>query len=102
MDETALFELLSTLKYPVAYDHFFSADKHPPFILYRNANAPSFYADDSTYHLGKDYIVDLITETKNTDLEKTLEKLFTDNHLPFDKEEDYISTEYIYQIRYFI
>lgn len=102
MTETDLFELLDTLGYPVAYDHFTTPDKRPPFILFRNANAQSFYADDTTYKLGKDYIVDLITETKNTELEEDLEALFTANHLPFDKEEDYISTEYIYQIRYFI
>lgn len=98
--------LIGTNPIPVAYDHFeqFPTTQKvvPPFILYRNTNTTTIKADDKVFVKDNNYIVDLITEVKNVVLEEQLETLFNDNHLPYDKEEDYISDERIYQIRYFI
>ena len=102
MSESELFTLLNTLHLPVAYDHFTTPNLIPPFILYRNTDTTTFKADDKTYKRINNYIVDLVTEIKDTDLEESVEKLFNDNFLPFDKEEDWIDSERIYQIRYFI
>ena len=102
MSESELYTLLSTLKYPVAYDHFTKKTVSIPFILYRNTDAQTFKADDINYNVSKQYIVDLITAKKEPTIESSLETLFDNNYLPYEKSEDYIESEQIYQIRYFI
>lgn len=108
--EQELFTLLKTIvvgttPIDVAYDHFEENPNHiivPPFILYRNTNSTTLKADDKVFVKDNNYIVDLITDVKNVVLEEQLEALFDNNCLPYDKEEDYISDERIFQIRYFI
>ena len=107
MSEKELFDLLCTVSttMPVAYDHFEEYPDHkikPPFIVYRNTDTFTQKAEDVTWQKWNNYIVDLATETKDTSLEATIETLFTNNGIPFDKEENYIDEERIYQIRYFI
>lgn len=102
MEESQLFTLLSTLNIPVAYDHFTSKNISVPFVLYRNNNTDTFKADDKSYFKNREYIIDLCTDKKDIVAETNLETLLDNNHLPFDKEEDFIESENIYQIRYFI
>ena len=108
MTEKELYDLLSTIKVDdtnyinVAYDHFLSHEVAPPFILYRNTDTTTFKADDKVYCQMNQYIIDLITEVKDTVLENKLETLLNDNCLAYDKTEDFIDDERIYQIRYFI
>lgn len=104
MSEKELFDLLVTLNIPVAYDHFEQYPDNkiaPPFILYRNTDATTQKAEDITWYKHNNYIIDLVTDIKDTTLEGNLEQLLTANHLPYDVEENYIAEERIYQIRYF-
>lgn len=104
MSEKELFDLLVTLEIPVAYDHFEQyPDKKiaPPFIVYRNTDPTTQKAEDITWYKHNNYIIDLVTELKNVALEDSLEALLTNYHMPFDKEENYIDDERIYQVRYF-
>jgi hypothetical protein len=103
MNEKELYKLLQELNIPVGYDHFVAEDNiTPPFILYRNDTADNFKADDKTYFKQHEYIIDLVTDKKDTVKERLLEDLLDTNNIPYDKEEDYIESEKIYQIRYFI
>lgn len=106
MTEKELYELLSQLQIGVYYDHFVGTPCQPnvelPFILYRVDSTNTLKADDKVHYQDNNYIVDLVTEVKDVELESQLEELFTDNYIPYDKEEDYLSDERIYQIRYFI
>ena len=110
MNEKTLFDLLRTIlvgtqPIPVAYDHFKEYPDNkvvPPFILYRNTDTTTIKADDMVHAKFNNYIVDLVTISKNVVLEEQLESLFNSSHLPYDKEEDYLSDEQIFQIRYFI
>lgn len=90
----------------VWYDHFVSSPTKPnivpPFILYRVEDTATLKADDKVHYQENNYIVDLITDVKSVVLEQQLEQLFNDNYLPYDKEETYLGTERIFQIRYFI
>lgn len=104
MKEKELFDLLKTLKIPVAYDHFEQYPDNkvaPPFIVYRNTDPTTQKADDKTWYKHNNYIIDLVTDIKDVDLEDALEELLTLNHMPYDKEENYIDNERIYQIRYY-
>lgn len=103
MNEKELYTILSSLGKPVAYDHFKdTGGVSIPFILYRSTATTNLKADDKTYYKFYEYIIDLVTEIKDVDLEEELEDLLDENHLPYDKTEDYIEKENIYQIRYFI
>ena len=101
MNEKELFKLLKQMNLEVAYDHF-TRKVAPPFLLYRNTDTTTYSADNHTYWLNKEFIVDLITDIKDIEKEEQLESIFNDNYLPFTKEEDFIESEQIYQIRYFI
>ena len=105
MDEKNLYELLLTLNIPVAYDHFIETAGRtvsPPFILYRNDASDQFKADDQVYLKTKRYLVDLVTDNKDTELEEAIEEIFQNQHIPWDKTEIYVDSERIYQITYSI
>lgn len=110
MSVKELFDLLKTITVdsqaiPVAYDHFEENVGYtivPPFILFRNNDATTIKADDKVHYQDNNFIVDLVVVKKDEALEQQLEKLFTDNYIPYDKEEAYIDNERIYQERYFI
>lgn len=104
--EQELYTLLSEgMELPVAYDHFKQLDGITislPFILFRVDETTTFKADDKSLFKQNNYMIDLVTEIKDTTNEEKLEDLLNDNNLPYDKFEDYIENENIYQIRYFI
>lgn len=80
-----LYDLLKTLNIPVAYDHFLS-DKQvsPPFVAYREINSDTFKADGITYYRPYNFEIELITDKKDVVLQQTIEKLLTDNNIPYD------------------
>ena len=105
MTQSELYEALCELEIPVAYDHFEQNPSNnkvvPPFVVYRNTDPTTVKADDITYYKHNNYIIDLVTDKKDVGLEEDLEKILTDNDMPFDVEENYIDSERIYQIRYY-
>ena len=105
MEESNLYFILKSIGIPVAYDHFINTNLEriaPPFILYRNDDASHFKADDQVFYMNKEYIVELVTDKKDISLEQALESVLSSNYLPFDKTENYIELEDIYQVTYFI
>lgn len=80
-----LFQLLETLKVPVAYDHF-NSNKNiiPPFIVYRMASPQTFKADSITYFRPYNFEIELVTEKKDIELEQSIEDLLTNNKIPYD------------------
>lgn len=102
MSESELYEIIKELKLPCAYNKFDDDNHIPPFILYRNDEPESFFADDKNYINFNNYVVDLVTTKKDVGLEKKLEKLFLDHNIPFEKNEEWIDTERIFQISYYI
>lgn len=93
--------LLLSVGVEVAYDHF-KSKQTPPFILFRNTDSTTFKADNKSYWLDNNYIVDLVTDIKDPVIEKQLEALFDANDMPYDKEENFIDNEQIYDITYFV
>lgn len=93
--------LISTLGIPVAYDHF-TSKKNPPIIAYRELPIDTFMADDYNYSIFKSYEIELCTIKKDCDLESSLETLFLNNKIPFEKGENWDDTEKMYHIIYTI
>ena len=86
MEHENIFKLLKTLNIPVAYDHFKSSQNIiPPFIAYRETSPENFKADCKTYYRPYNFEIELVTEKKDVDLEKTIESLLNENNIPYDK-----------------
>lgn len=111
MDIKELGDLLKTIQVgsksiEVWYDHFEPTPTKPnivpPFILYKVVDTTTLKADDKVHYQNNNYIVDLITKVKSVVLEQQLETLLNNNYLPYDKEETYLDSERIFQVRYFI
>lgn len=89
MEHKELYEILQNLKIPVAYDHFISnKEVSIPFVVYRETSPDTFKADGITYYRPYNYEIELITEKKDVELQKQLEKLLTDNKIPYDLNND--------------
>ena len=81
----SLFDLLKTLKIPVAYDHFdTNKNVEPPFIAYREIGTDTFKADGVTYYRPHEYEIELVTSKKDITLQHSLEDLLTTNNIPYD------------------
>lgn len=89
MKHKDIYDLLKTLKIPVAYNHFNDNKKTiPPFIAYRETSPETFKADGQTYYRPYEFEIELVTEKKDVALEKTIEDLLTINNIPYDKSDE--------------
>ena len=89
MEHKDIYDLLKTLKIPVAYDHFDVAQNvTPPFVAYRESSLETFKADSKVYYRPYSFEIELITEKKDIALEKTIEELLTNNNIPYDKSDE--------------
>lgn len=100
MTNEEIYSLISQLGIPAAYNHF---DKkiQPPFVLYTDLSPDVLNADDYNYMMYDNYQIELVTDKKDIVLEKQLETLLNNNHIPFEKLDDiFDDSERIYIITY--
>lgn len=102
MTNEELFNLLESLEIPVALNNFDEPNIELPFIVYSNLPTDTFKADDLVYTSLNNYNVFLCSSKKDIALEEKIERIFNNNHIPFEKEENYLESEKIYQIEYTI
>lgn len=89
MEHIDIYNLLKTLKIPVAYNHFdVKQNVKPPFIAYRENNPETFKADGKTYYRPYEFEIELVTEKKDIALEKNIEDLLDTNNIPYDKSDE--------------
>lgn len=94
MEHKEIYNLLKTLNIPVAYN-FFKAKENviPPFIAYRESSPETFKADGMTYYCPYNFEIELVTDKKDVELEKTIEELLTNNGIPYDKSDEVWDTD---------
>lgn len=97
MDLKTIKELLEQVGIPVAY-RAFRKKQAPPFICYLVAYNNNFAADGKTYYPIKHMQIELYTEMKDEELEKRVEE--TLSSFFWEKSEEFIETENLYQIIY--
>lgn len=71
-----------------------------PFICYMATETDNFKADNKVYCVIQNVDVELYTRTKDPAAESALESAFNDNEIVWDKYEEYIDEEHVYQITY--
>jgi hypothetical protein len=98
-----LYTLLKSIKLPVVY-HSFKASgekvKQPPYIIYFATKSNNTGADNKVYFKRNNFTIELYTEKKDNKLEQKLEGALDSASIFYDKIENYLDTESMYQISY--
>ena len=103
----SLTELYTTLKSiegfsnKVAYRQFpeKSAPKLP-FIVYYVTSSDNETADNKVYLKRQNVTIELYSQNKDVASENLIEKALDDASIPWEKYEEYIDSEHMYQISY--
>lgn len=94
MESSEMKNMLETIGLPVAYHSFGKGEEiKPPFIIYYIDEENPFNADDESYVEQQDYIVEVYTDKKDSDLERKVKDLFKINKIPWTKSEAYIESQ---------
>lgn len=101
MNLSELNDILKTTGYPVAY-YQFKTSPSIPFICYLVTGSNNFSADNKV--LAKSDLIDieLYTEKKDIQAESNLEKVLDNACIFYEKNENYIEKENMFQIVYSI
>jgi len=96
-----LYTQLKTLQLPVQY-YMFQEGQAPdlPYIIYYNPSEQHANADNFTWHVSKDVIVEVYSEFKDLSLEDKLKQLFDTNKLTYTFQETYLNDERMYMLAY--
>lgn len=96
-----LYTILKTSNLPVAYHHF-AAPPTPPYIVYLAGESNNFGADNRVYTKIQGYQVELYNTKKDIAKENLIEGIFDANDIFYDKSEEYIESEGLYEVLYLI
>ena len=71
-----------------------------PWIVYRQTSANGFFADNRVYYNSPVFVIELYTEFKSPETEKTLESALASAELIWTKDEEYLDSERCYMVTY--
>lgn len=97
VDVITLFNSLDDL--PSFYDHAPNGTR-VPFLILHVTQPENFTADDCVYCENWHFRVDLYCKEKNPSLEKQVKDLLKNNHIPWTRDEQYISDQNVYEIEF--
>ena len=101
MTAAEIYNALRSTGIPVAYYAFTKETAKPcPFICYFFAGSDDFKADNSNYAGINHLFVELYTDHKDFALEKTVQDALNAAGIVYERSEEYIDTESMYQITF--
>ena len=93
--------MIASIGLPNAYYEFPNGtEQAPPFICFYFPESDDMYADNQNYAGIRRLYVELYTDEKDFSLETTVENVLTANGLSFQKSDDYIKSERMWQTLY--
>lgn len=93
--------MLSSVGIPYAYNQFDNdTPQEPPFICFLYDHGDDLIADNTNYQLIRMLSVELYTDTKDFELEQTVEDMLNANGLVYSKQETYLESERMYMITF--
>ena len=93
--------MIASIGLPYAYYQFPEGSaQEPPFICFFYTDTDDLYADDENYQRIPTLNIELYTSEKDFEKEAALEAVLKNNGLTYYKEENYISSENMWQIAY--
>lgn len=94
MTLSEIVSVLSEINVPIAYRSFEEGDAPAtPFICYLFPNNDSEYADNTNYAKIETLAIELYTDAKDFELEKTIEDTLNKYDLTFTREETWLNDE---------
>ena len=94
-------QMVESIGLPFAYYQFDEGTAEPaPFIVYFYAMTDDLMADNTNYQRIDTLNIELYTDFKDFELEKTVEDVLKENNLTYYKEESFIDSEKLWQIAY--
>lgn len=101
MSRERIEEMLAETGVPFSYHHFIQENAvDPPFLVWLNDESANFYADGVVYAVINGIDIELYTDEKNTELEEKIEDIFKKYNVSWEKEEEYIESEQMYEVLY--
>ena len=96
-----ILEMMQETGLPFAYHHFSEGEApRPPFLIFLSVGENTFAADNKMYHSFKRLNIELYTDEKSPDTEKSVEEVLTSHGIYYSKSETYIESEKLYEILY--
>lgn len=102
MADKSLAEILESTGLPVTFVLWGRNPPDLPYIVYLIPDSENFGADNVVYHSEDNYDIELYSERKDPASEALIEAALTENDIYFDKSENWIESENMYQVVYSI
>ena len=84
-----------------AYHHFSEGESPaPPFLVYLTPGSHNFSADGMVYYRADQLDIELYTDKKQPEQEAKLEEIFDEAGLFYNKTEQFIRSEQLYEVLY--
>lgn len=101
VDDIGLKRLLDSTGIPVKYRNIApDLEMTPPFIGFHLLETENFVADDKVYSQAERYSINLCTVQRDKARENLIEQALNDACIFWDKYENYIAEEQMFQITY--
>lgn len=93
--------MVQELGIPVTY-YQFPNDKAPslPYLVYYYPNRDDMSADNTNYVKIESLVIELYTEEKDLELEQNLENILKNHNITYNKTDNFIDKESMYEIYY--
>ena len=99
MNQVQMIALLNTLTVPSFYDHA-EVGTALPFIAIHSEQPDNFKADNLVYCEKWNFRIDLYTVKKDLTLEADIKKLLNDNGIAWNKTEQYIDSDNVWEVEF--
>ena len=94
-------DLLRQTGLPFAYHHFTEGESPaPPFLVYLTPGSHNFSADGMVYYRVDQLDIELYTDRKQPEQEAKLEAVLDEAGLFYNKTEQFIRSEQLYEVLY--
>ena len=96
-----LLEILKSIGFPYAYDHFAEGEApEPPFLCYLLPGSNNFSADGMVYHKAVEVRLELYTDWKDPAIERKVEDALDAAGIFYNRTETWIESEKLYEVLY--
>ena len=96
-----LLQILNETQIPFAYHHFAEGESpEPPFICYLLPGSNNFSADGKVYFKINEVHIELYTDLKDMAVEQKLEEVLDEHGIFYNKSENWIESEKLYEVLY--
>ncbi len=99
MTEQAIYELMESAGYPMAYHHF-DEEPEPPYVVCQYPGSHNMSADNRVYQRFQKLQVKLYTSQKDWEAEAKVEAMLEEAGFCWQKAETWIETKNLYEIMY--